>query len=175
MRLRQQSGRLGWVCLGKMAYNVDDAAHHVQELSLAGYYGAPPFRIDQAVVRVLDNHGAAYTCLYQIKLEGWVGGDGEEVQHRVGRAAERHDHADAVLVESLRVVGVLHGLVRRLEELVDDGGGRTLWHVHALPRAEVELRIAGFDHRRHIGKRRHARFRDHGKNLDLSGFGMRHE
>jgi hypothetical protein len=68
----------GWVCLGRMAYNVDDAAHHVQELSLAGYYGAPPFRIDRAVVRVLDNHGAGYTCLYQIKLEGWAGADEEE-------------------------------------------------------------------------------------------------
>jgi hypothetical protein len=71
-------GDAAWVCLGKMAYNIDDEAHHAQELSLVGYYGAAPFRIDRAVVRVLDNHGAAYSCLYQIKLEGWAGVDSDE-------------------------------------------------------------------------------------------------
>jgi SUN domain-containing protein 1/2 len=59
-----------------MAYNIEDASH-MQELSLASYYGAPPFKIDRAVVRVLDNHGASHTCLYQIKLEGWTGNDEE--------------------------------------------------------------------------------------------------
>lgn len=68
----QATGRTrGWVCLGRMAYNIDDAKHHAQELWLAGYYGLAPFRIDRAVVRVLDNHGAPYSCLYQIRLEGW--------------------------------------------------------------------------------------------------------
>jgi hypothetical protein len=56
-----------------MAYHTGDAAHHVQELSLAGYDGLPPFKVDRAVVRVLDNYGARYSCLYQIKLTGWTG------------------------------------------------------------------------------------------------------
>jgi hypothetical protein len=60
----------GWVCLGKMFYNIDDSSS-AQSLSLAGYDGYPPFKIDIAVLRVLENYGQEYTCLYQVKLEGW--------------------------------------------------------------------------------------------------------
>jgi hypothetical protein len=61
-----------WVCLGKMFYNIDDSPS-AQSLSLAGFDGYPPFKIDIAVLRVLENYGQEYTCLYQVKLDGWPG------------------------------------------------------------------------------------------------------
>jgi hypothetical protein len=61
----------GWICLGKMFYNIEDTTS-AQSLSLDGYEGYPPFKIDTVVLRVLENYGQDHTCLYQVKLEGWL-------------------------------------------------------------------------------------------------------
>jgi hypothetical protein len=66
----EESKREEWICLGKMQYDINSALPS-QSLSLAGYNGgAPPFKVDRVAVRVSQNHGAQFTCLYQIKLEG---------------------------------------------------------------------------------------------------------
>jgi hypothetical protein len=43
-----------------------------QGRSLHGYQQAPPFKINKVVVRVLENHGKDYTCLYRVKLAGRI-------------------------------------------------------------------------------------------------------
>jgi hypothetical protein len=60
-----------WVCLGKMFYNIEDSTS-AQNLLLDSYEGYPPFKIDRVVLRVLENYGQDHTCLYQVKLEGWL-------------------------------------------------------------------------------------------------------
>jgi hypothetical protein len=66
-----------WVCLGKMRYDIDGASGS-QSLSLTGYgEGAPPFKVDRIALRVLDNYGQRFSCLYQVKLEGAIMADDE--------------------------------------------------------------------------------------------------
>ncbi|KAF2671577.1 hypothetical protein BT63DRAFT_476460 [Microthyrium microscopicum] len=64
----RESGE-SWVCLGKLVYDIDDPSPS-QGQSLASYGRLPPFKINKAVVRVLENYGKSYSCLYQLKLEG---------------------------------------------------------------------------------------------------------
>jgi len=60
-----------YVCMGVMNYDIHDRSP-VQGRRLTGFNQEPPFQINKAIVRVLENHGKAYTCLYRVRLEGEV-------------------------------------------------------------------------------------------------------
>lgn len=64
-----------WVCLGKMQYDINSPSH-TQSLLLNGYNeGVTPFRVDRIALRVVENYGQQFTCLYQVKLEGSIMAD----------------------------------------------------------------------------------------------------
>ncbi|KAF1928121.1 uncharacterized protein M421DRAFT_101475 [Didymella exigua CBS 183.55] len=56
----------GYVCLGKLKYNVH-AANHVQTFDLEAELSAPTTRV---VMQVTSNWGAPNTCIYRVRLHG---------------------------------------------------------------------------------------------------------
>lgn len=60
-----------WICMGQAVYDISNDIS-AQSRSLHGYQKFPPFKVNKAVVRVLENYGKEYTCLYRIKLAGRV-------------------------------------------------------------------------------------------------------
>jgi hypothetical protein len=58
-----------WVCMGMTVYDISNEVS-AQGRSLTGYHQKPPFKINKAVVRVLENNGKEYTCIYRVKLAG---------------------------------------------------------------------------------------------------------
>ncbi|KAF2197169.1 hypothetical protein GQ43DRAFT_475674 [Delitschia confertaspora ATCC 74209] len=61
----------GWVCLGKFSYNLH-APNHVQTFDLAFDLSAIDVGVTNTVVRVTENWGGVYTCLYRIRMHGEI-------------------------------------------------------------------------------------------------------
>ncbi|KAF2103551.1 hypothetical protein NA57DRAFT_53068 [Rhizodiscina lignyota] len=58
-----------YVCVGKAVYDVD-GWNHVQSFRLGVDFKALGIEVRQVVVRVTENHGQAWTCLYRTRLHG---------------------------------------------------------------------------------------------------------
>ncbi|KAH0349993.1 hypothetical protein KCU81_g2668, partial [Aureobasidium melanogenum] len=58
----------GLVCIGKASYDIH-ALNHVQNFDLEDIDGATGF-VDFAVIRVINNWGQDWTCIYRIRLHG---------------------------------------------------------------------------------------------------------
>jgi hypothetical protein len=72
--------RENWVCLHTWNYNIYGASHIQRSL-----LPSVPFAIDGAVVRVIENNGNDFTCLYRLKMDGHIkrsSGDGLDVEAR---------------------------------------------------------------------------------------------
>jgi hypothetical protein len=66
------SGR--WVCLHVWYYNSGIKEPYPQggHVQRSEFRVAPDFAIDKAVIRVMQNWGQDYTCLYQVKMDGII-------------------------------------------------------------------------------------------------------
>ncbi|CAD0088553.1 unnamed protein product [Aureobasidium mustum] len=58
----------GLVCIGKASYDIH-AVNHVQNFDLEDVDGAIGF-VDFAIIRVINNWGQDWTCIYRIRLHG---------------------------------------------------------------------------------------------------------
>ncbi|KEQ71805.1 hypothetical protein M436DRAFT_83401 [Aureobasidium namibiae CBS 147.97] len=58
----------GLVCIGKASYDIH-ALNHVQNFDLEGVDGAIGF-VDFAIIRIINNWGQDWTCIYRIRLHG---------------------------------------------------------------------------------------------------------
>jgi SUN domain-containing protein 1/2 len=59
-------GPKGWICLGKISYNVH-ADNHIQTFNLDSTVTKP---IRNTMVRIMSNWGADHTCVYRVRLHG---------------------------------------------------------------------------------------------------------